>query len=229
MNTQLLIPAAGIGRRLACGGPKALVAVGGAPLLVRTLQRFARLGLVGGAVVVAPPGHQEAFRQCLAGAFPGADLLVTEGGAERQVSVANGLAQLAKDTDLVVIHDAARPFVPESAIEASREAAAECGAATVADPCTDTILEADAENYLERTPHRERLWACQTPQSFRVAVIREAHARAQRDGFTGTDDASLVRRVGGRVKLVKGSPFNFKITTPADLALATLLIEGGMV
>jgi len=229
VKIQLMIPAAGMGLRLTHNRPKALVDLAGAALLVHTLNRFMPLGLVAGAVIVVPPGHEKAFEACLDTAFPGTPLTFAHGGPKRQVSVAKGLEQLAHDTDIVVIHDAARPFVPQSAIEASCEAAAECGAATVAIPCSDTILEADSENYLEATPARQWLWACQTPQTFRVSVIRKAHETARREGFAETDDASIVRRAGGRVKLVMGSPLNFKVTTPADLALAESMIERGLV
>lgn len=229
MNVQLLIPAAGLGRRLGLDCPKGLAEIGGTPLFVRTLARFLPLGFLDGAVLIVPPGWMDPFRNGVAAAFPHTDFAFVEGGPERQTSVANGLDRLVKDTDLVIIHDAARPFVPATAIEAACAAAAECGAATVAIPCTDTILEADADDFLLATPERDRLWACQTPQTFRVPVIRAAHDAARRDGFLGTDDASLVRRMGGQVKLVMGSRFNIKVTTPADLALAELLIQGGLV
>lgn len=113
-------------------------------------------------------------------------------------------------------------------IRASVDGAAEFGAATVAIPSIDTILVSDADAFLADTPDRKTLWACQTPQTFRVDVLRHAHKEAQRVGFTGTDDASLVRRAGGKVKLVMGSPLNFKVTTPQDLALARCVIEGGL-
>jgi 2-C-methyl-D-erythritol 4-phosphate cytidylyltransferase len=98
----------------------------------------------------------------------------------------------------------------------------------VAIPSVDTILVGDKDGFLVSTPERARLWACQTPQTFRVGVIREAHRQARAQGFTATDDASLVRRVGGRVKLVLGTPLNFKITTPFDLAMAQLVLEEGL-
>lgn len=229
MKTQLLIPAAGGGVRLGCQGPKALVDVAGTPLLVRTLWRFAPLGLLDNAVIVFPSGWKDAFEAALAAAFPGTPFVCVEGGAERQVSVSHGLAALDPDTRLVVIHDAARPFVPAKAVSASCEAARASGAATVAVPCSDTILEADEARFLVGTPDRTRLWACQTPQTFQVDVIRQAYERAWCEGVVGTDDATLVRRTGGNVRLVMGSPLNFKVTTPDDLALAELLIKEGTV
>lgn len=225
MKAQLLIPAAGMGLRLGGETPKALVDLEGKPLLVRTLDRFASLDLVDDAVVVVPPGQKDVFRAVLEEAFPGSTMALVHGGEERQHSVENGLDALAPDTEIVVIHDAARPFVPAQAVRASLEAAAADGAATVAIPCVDTILEADGDQYLEETPDRTVLWACQTPQTFRVDVIRKAHAEAREKGLAATDDATVVRLCGGRPKLVMGSPLNFKVTTPEDFALAQAVIR----
>lgn len=229
-----MIPAAGLGTRLRTDLPKALVDLAGRPLLVRTLERLESLGLAEGAIVLVAPGHRSSFESVLREAFPGHGLLLFEGGAERQDSVAIGLGCLDPATEIVVIHDAARPFVAPGSVTASIEAAAACGAATVAIPSVDTILESEEDApmdtpYLAQTPDRCRLWACQTPQTFRVAVIRQAHEAARRDGHIGTDDASLVRRMGGTVRLVLGTPLNFKVTTPADLALAACVIREGLV
>jgi 2-C-methyl-D-erythritol 4-phosphate cytidylyltransferase len=229
VKTQLLIPAAGLGVRLGAEGPKALVPLAGKPMLAHTLERFRPLGLIPAAIVLIAPEHRALFETALDAAFPGMALRLVPGGAERQESVANGLAALDADTEIVVIHDAARPFVATASIQASIEAAAEFGAATVAIPSVDTILEGDADAFLTATPDRTRLWACQTPQTFRTEVIREAHRRARADGFLGTDDASLVRRIGGPVKLVHGTRLNMKLTTPDDRRLAELIAGGQFV
>jgi len=228
VRCQLLIPAAGAGRRMGLDQPKALMRVGGEPLVVRTLRRFVPLDLIDRAVIVVSPGYESVFESALQSAFPDARFSFTLGGDERQISVANGLACLDPDTDIVVIHDAGRPFVSGDAIRASIRAAEECGAATVAIPTVDTVLRADAERRLIDTPDRRFLWMCQTPQTFRVPVIHAAHASARLENYIGTDDASLVRRIGGEVKLVMGSPFNFKITTPADLVMAEYVIKEGL-
>ncbi len=228
MRTQLLIPAAGSGRRLGCDGPKALVDVAGKPLLIRALERFNGLGLTNDAVIIVAGEFRPAYESALIEAFPAARFSLVAGGAERQHSVENGLAVLDPDTEVVVIHDAARPFVSPESVAESIRAAAECGAATVAVPTIDTILVADKNGFLEDTPDRTRLWACQTPQTFRVPVIRDAHLKARYEGYLGTDDATLVQRTGGRVKIVRGSPLNFKITTPTDLALACCVVERGL-
>lgn len=216
-----MLPAAGQGLRLGAGQPKALASLGGRALLIHTLSRFAPLGLVHTAVILAPAGHTETYEALLGEFFPGHACTVLEGGAERQASVERGIAALDRGTEIVIIHDAARPFPPEQAVREAMEAAnGEYDGATVALPCADTILVGDTEQLLRHTPERRYMWACQTPQVFPVAVIRAAHERARTEGFQATDDASLVQRMGGRVKLVHGSPLNFKVTSAADLALA---------
>lgn len=225
MKVQLLVPAAGAGVRLGSPLPKALVDLAGTPMLVRTLRRFAPLNLVANAVIVVPANECARFEKVLAEAFPGLTLILVPGGAERQASVSFGLEALRPATEIVVIHDAARPFIGVDSVRASIEAAAEHGAATVAIPAVDTILRADGEGFLDTTPERARMWACQTPQTFRVETIGTAHAHARKARLQATDDATLVRLAGGHVKLVMGSPLNLKVTTPLDLALAELIVR----
>ncbi|HEO71669.1 MAG TPA: 2-C-methyl-D-erythritol 4-phosphate cytidylyltransferase [Candidatus Hydrogenedentes bacterium] len=227
MKTQLVIAAAGMGVRLGRAQPKALVGLAGQPMIVRTLMRFESMGLVDRAIVVVPGDYQAVFEETLAEAYPAVSLVFVRGGAQRQESVRRGLTCLDPATDIAVIHDAARPFVPERAIRKVCVTAAGEGAATMAIPCSDTILEVDEENRLLDTPDRQRLWTCQTPQAFRVPVIQEAHERALRQGFAVTDDASLARWAGYEVRVVMGSPLNFKITKPEDLMLAERMLQGG--
>ncbi len=217
-----------MGTRLGANKPKALVDLAGIPLLIRTLMRFNELDLISQCIITIAPQARAEFEDALCAHFPSLKVHLIDGGKERQDSVRNGLAALDPTTEIVIIHDAARPFVSAESIRASVDGAAEFGAATVAIPSIDTILVSDADAFLADTPDRKTLWACQTPQTFRVDVLRHAHKEAQRVGFTGTDDASLVRRAGGKVKLVMGSPLNFKVTTPQDLALARCVIEGGL-
>lgn len=225
VDARLLVPAAGMGRRLGAPRPKALAEIAGEALIVRTMSRFEPLGLVDDSVVVYPPGYEENFRAVLQEAFPRCRIHLCEGGAERQESVSRGLALVDPQADLILIHDAARPFVEADTIQAAISAADEYGAATVATPAVDTILEADGNGFLSRTPDRKHVWACQTPQVFRLDVIRAAHARAARAGTSFTDDATLVHSYGGRVKIVSGSAKNFKITTEEDARHADYLIR----
>ncbi len=225
MNAYLLVPAAGLGKRLLRPEPKALVDLAGEPLLIRTLRRFAPLGLVRNAVVMVPLHHEPGFRAAIDRAFPGAQVQLCPGGAERQHSVARGLDALATDDGVVVIHDAARPFVDPDTVREAISEARKHGAATVATPCVDTILHASKDQFLEDTPDRSRLWACQTPQVFRIGLLREAHRRAAAEGRIYTDDATLVLAHGAPVRIVAGSPRNFKVTTPEDLRYAEFLIK----
>lgn len=228
-KTQVIIPAAGSGTRLGCDGPKALVPLNGVPMLIHTLRRFAAAKLLDGLILVASSAHCAAIEGAVRTHFPGASVPVVIGGAERQDSVANGLTALDADTEIVAIHDAARPFIAVDSIRASIAMAALHGAATVAIRCIDTILQADPDAFLQATPERSGLWACQTPQTFQVPLIRDAYIRARAEGFLGTDDATLARRAGAEVKLVEGTAFNFKVTTPSDLVLANLLLREGIV
>lgn len=227
MKHTLLLAAAGPGTRLGLHKPKALIDIGGVSLLVRTLRRFEAAGLVDGAVIAVAPESRAAFEAVLTEFYGQSNFRVVEGGAERQISVAKALAKVDESTDLVVIHDAARPFVDESDIQATIAAAEATGAATLATPCVDTILESDDGRMLIDTPARERLWLCETPQVFALDIIREAHARAAERGLRYTDDATLVRESGHPVKIVAGRPGNVKITTKADLAFAEYVVQKG--
>ncbi len=223
VDARLLVPAAGMGRRLGAPRPKALAEIAGEALIVRTLARFEPLGLVDESVVVYAPGYEDNFRAVLQESFPRSRIHLCEGGAERQDSVSRGLALVDPQADFVIIHDAARPFIETDTILAAIRAAEESGAATVATAAVDTILEDDGAGNLDRTPDRKHVWACQTPQVFRLDVIRAAHARAARAGKTFTDDATLVHSFGGRVRIVSGSARNFKITTEEDARHAEYL------
>jgi len=159
---------------------------------------------------------------------PGAKVAcLVEGGATRQESVWKGLNALPPPLgaeDLVAIHDGARPFLSRQLLEACLKQARRTGAALAAAPVSDTVKRVQ-EGLVEHTLPREHLWLAQTPQVFRRDLILEAHRRAQQDGFVGTDDASLVERLGHRVAVVPSSAANLKVTTPLDLALARLIAE----
>ncbi len=226
MKAQLLIAAAGMGRRLGLQGPKALARLGGKSLVAATLERLLPLNLTPPTLVLFPKGYGAAFREHLE-TLPAQTLLV-EGGEERQDSVRRGLDALNNDTEIVVIHDAARPFAPIEAIAEAMEAAHRVGAATLASPAVDTILMDDGGGMLASTPDRSRLWACQTPQVFQTAIIRQAYALAQLQGLRCTDDATLAKAAGTPVALVDGGPMNFKITTRLDLDFANYLWDKGI-
>jgi 2-C-methyl-D-erythritol 4-phosphate cytidylyltransferase len=225
MHVTAIVPAAGGGTRLSSPTPKQYMPLGGTPVLARTLQALRHSRYVSRLILVVPPGHELRCRSEILEPFDlDVDALVP-GGEDRQASVYAGLVLAGSETDLILVHDGARPFITPEVIEGAVDAAAETGAAVVAIPVTDTIKVANPAGWVLESPERGRLWAAQTPQVFRVALLREAHTRALRDGFRSTDDSALVERLGHPVRLVPGSPENLKITTAADLALADRILH----
>jgi len=230
MAVHALIPAAGSGRRMGADGNKQYLPLGDRPILAHTLARLAALEAIDGLHVIVPADECRYCRDEIVDRFALSKICgVVAGGAERQDSVRHGLAACgAADDDLVLIHDGVRPFFPAAQIAPLLAAAAVVGAALLAVPAQDTIKEV-ADGRVVKTLDRSRLWQVQTPQAFRFAVIRAAHARAWEAGHAGTDDAALIEWCGWPVAVLPGSPFNFKLTTPADLALARALLAAGIV
>jgi 2-C-methyl-D-erythritol 4-phosphate cytidylyltransferase len=150
---------------------------------------------------------------------------IIPGGKRRQESVKNGIDALPEGTEIAVIHDGVRPFVTREMIEDSIRSAERFGAVVMAMPMKETIKMANPDGTILKTLDRETLWQIQTPQTFQANVIREAHQKASEEGFTGTDDASLVERLGMKVHILPGSYTNIKITTPEDLILANLFLQ----
>lgn len=226
MHVNVVIVAAGKGTRLQSELPKPFLSVAGKPILVHTLRRFVPIEAVRRIVVVVAAEREALCQEVLHthGPWP-QPMTVVHGGAERQDSVRNGLAALEPQCEIVVIHDAARPFISVEAIQCSINAAAEVGSAVVATPVRDTIKRADAQHTIRETVSRHNLWLAQTPQTFQVEVIRAAHRWAQQRDIAGTDDATLVEQMGRPVRIVPGGALNFKITTPDDLALAQAVLQ----
>jgi len=218
-----VIAAAGSGQRLGAGGPKALVELGGRPLAAWSLAALGEASTVTAAVVAAPPGEVERFEAMVAAAGVPLPVKVVAGGESRSESVSAALAET--DAELVVVHDAARPLATADLFDAvvSRLAGdAGCDCAIAAAPITDTVKEV-ADEVVERTLDRSRLWGAQTPQAFRAVRLREALSAA--DSLAdATDDAMLVERIGGRVAIHPAPPENIKVTTPLDLRVAGLLL-----
>jgi 2-C-methyl-D-erythritol 4-phosphate cytidylyltransferase len=219
-----IVVAAGSGERLGAGRPKAFVALAGRPMVAWSLDAIAAAG-VPRAIVAVPPGHGAAAEEALAGAagdFPGG-LALVEGGATRSASVRNALAA-AGDVEAVAVHDAARPMVGAELFTRTLAALAHVDAAIAAARVTDTVKEAGEDGLVVRTHDRSRLWAIQTPQAFRADVLARALDVPDDVLAQATDDAWLVERAGGSVRVVESSPANFKVTTPHDLALAESLL-----
>jgi 2-C-methyl-D-erythritol 4-phosphate cytidylyltransferase len=224
LRAAAIVVAAGSGERLGAGRPKAFVALAGRPMVAWSLDAIAAAG-VPRAVVAVPPGHGAAAEDALGGAagdFPLGFALV-EGGETRSASVRNALAA-AGDVDAVAVHDAARPLASAELFTATLDALEDADAAIAAARVADTIKEAGPDGVVVRTLDRSRLWAIQTPQAFRAAELRRALDVPDDVLARATDDAWLIERAGGSVRVVESSPANFKVTTPHDLAVAESLL-----
>jgi 2-C-methyl-D-erythritol 4-phosphate cytidylyltransferase len=215
-----IIVAAGAGLRMG-GIDKLFADVGGMPLLARTLTAFEACPSVDQIILVASESNLDrCWKLVRSYGFKKVTELVP-GGARRQDSVQQGLDQV-KDSLWVMIHDGVRPFIDDTLIAAGIEAAREFGASVAAVPVKDTIKVVNADHFVRNTPKRETLWAAQTPQVFRIDVIRAAY----RDAFGDvTDDAMLLERLGQPVKVYQGSYENIKITTPEDLDMAECILK----
>jgi 2-C-methyl-D-erythritol 4-phosphate cytidylyltransferase len=238
MKIFVIIPAAGLGTRMGwrasgergrAGPVKQFAELGGVPILLHTLRRFTNRTDVHQVYVALRAEDVGAFREQMRQEPSGRRVSAVEGGDTRQQSVKNALSEIKGDAgDLVVVHDAVRPLVDDEIITAVIEAAARYGAAIAGIPAVDTIKNVDrtAEGaVVTSTVPRERVVLAQTPQAFRYQVIKNAFDQAAADGFTGTDEASIVERSGQEVAVVMGSPRNIKITTPGDLELAEFYLS----
>lgn len=217
-----VLSAAGRGERFGAAEPKALVEIRGVPMLVHALRGLASVSEISIIVVVAPPDRLDTVRSMIRHAgFTG--LQVVPGGETRTASVRAGVAVLPSETDVILVHDAARPFTPTPVIE-SVIGAIRSGADAVVPgiPVIDTVKVVDEEGVVIETPARGRLRAIQTPQGFRATMLRAALDEPE-DG--ATDDAQMVERLGGVVRVVPGHPDALKITTPEDLLRAEALAE----
>jgi 2-C-methyl-D-erythritol 4-phosphate cytidylyltransferase len=195
----------------------------GAPIVVHTVRKFASLAVVTEIVIAVRGEDREWVAEMMAGEFSDGRVRVVEGGNSRQQSVSNALATLGTDTDLVAVHDAVRPFIEEETIHKVFAEAAETGAAIVGVPVVDTVKQVShgtGRVRIRGTLQREKLVLAQTPQVFRYALLTRAFELAQKDGFTGTDESSLVERLDVEVGVVLGSDRNIKITKPGDMDLA---------
>jgi 2-C-methyl-D-erythritol 4-phosphate cytidylyltransferase len=238
MKVVVIIPAAGLGTRMAPVSSakgkqpsKQFTELGGTPILIHTLRRFAASPRVTSIFVALRKDEMAGFRERLRG--EAADLKnkveLVEGGEHRQHSVANAMAAIsASADDIVLVHDAVRPFVTPEIIDEVIRGAEKFGAAIAGMPAVDTVkkVERTADGALvTATIPREHVVMAQTPQGFRYEVLKKAFDEATADGFVGTDEASLVERSGHEVAVVMGSPRNIKITNPGDMELAEFYLR----
>jgi 2-C-methyl-D-erythritol 4-phosphate cytidylyltransferase len=225
-----IVAAAGMGRRMGGAVSKQRLELKGKAVLLHTLEKLCAAGVLSECIVVVPQGEIEVY-QSLASELDaswGCILRFTEGGADRNASVRQGLEALNEACTYVLIHDGARPFVPVACVVSAVKKALETGAAVVAVPVKDTIKIVGPEGVIESTPDRSRLYQIQTPQVFRRDWIEEAHKAALVQGRVSTDDSALVECLGYSVHIVPGSYYNLKLTTPEDLVLANNLLEADM-
>lgn len=231
MKVSVILPAAGLGTRMAPVGGEAPVGrkqfltLHGSPILIHTMRRFDACPSVSEMVIALRAEDREWFEGAAANEHFTKTVRFAPGGDSRQESVANALETLGSDVDLVAVHDAVRPFVSVEAIEAVIAKAAETGAAILGVVPVDTVKQVHLHEIRTTIP-RERLVLAQTPQVFRVSLLREAFAKARAENFTGTDEASLVERLETvPVSVVPGSERNIKITKASDLALADYFLS----
>lgn len=226
MKVVALIVAAGRGSRMGAKESKPYLVLSGKPILAHTLSEFERCSLIDETVLIVAGNEIEHARVSIVENFGFKKIgKIISGGQQRQDSVWEGLKALRNDYDLVIIHDGVRPFVSQEILEQSIQLTASCGAAIVAVPVKDTIKIASKQKVVIETLDRSKVWAVQTPQTFKHDILKRAFEKAFEDGFYGTDDASLVERMGVKVEIIPGSYENIKITTPEDLTLGEAVLR----
>lgn len=222
-----LIPAAGMGKRMGASINKQYLQLRGMPIVARTISVFEQSPLIDAIYLVIPAEEIPYCREHVVEAYGFTKVVaIVPGGSERQNSVLNGLRSMRKfasDDDVILIHDGVRPLITEALLQESITLARLRDGVLVAVPVKDTIKTVHGGVVID-TPDRELLWQAQTPQTFRFSKIFTAHRAAENDGFIGTDDASLVERIGGKMHIIRGNYRNMKITTPEDLIFAEAIL-----
>lgn len=231
MHVTAIVVAAGAGRRIGGEIPKTYLPIAGRSLVLRTLDRLFSAKTVENVVLVVAANDFERCNAMLSAdaALRHRPFRLQTGGATRQQSAKRGLEIVGPETDIVVIHDGARPFVSAALIDRCVAAATEKGAVVTGLPARDTIKVVGDDRLIQATPERKNLWEIQTPQVFLKELIVAAHERAEKDGVEITDDAMAVERLGRPVYVVEGERTNFKITVPEDVWLAEMMIREGRV
>ncbi|MBS4221059.1 2-C-methyl-D-erythritol 4-phosphate cytidylyltransferase [Bacillus sp. FJAT-49711] len=220
MNYQVIIPAAGSGKRMGAGYNKLLMNLAGRPIILHTLDVFEKDPYCSRIILVIQPDDEPFFKD-IQSRYPKIHIVL--GGSERQYSVYNGL-KAAEADGIILVHDGARPFIRPKTISSLVECARKEGAAIAAVPVKDTIKKATDLKVIE-TVDRSSLWQVQTPQAFRFSVLQSAHEQAKLEGYLGTDEASLVEKGGYPVKIVESDYDNIKLTTPEDIYFAEAILR----
>ena len=215
-----IFPAAGRGSRMKANRNKILLELAGETILVQTLKKFAKVDRISNLIVAVAEDEIPLISTLLESKNFSKPIQIVAGGSERQFSIFNAIKFVPPESEIVLVHDAARPLVSIETINRVINAAIEFGGSIAAVPEKNTIKIATEDQFVQKTLPRNRLWEIQTPQAFRREIIEQAYESAMSENFLGTDDSSLVERIGAPVKIVESDPYNIKITTPDDLLFA---------
>jgi len=232
MNIAIIL-ASGQGKRMKAGKNKVLLEINNKPLIYYTIKPFQESNSIKSIVLVCKEKEKKFFKEIVKKYSLDKVVGLIEGGKERQDSAYNAvfyldkklLSKKNKEKHFLLFHNGANPFVAKKEIRESIENAKKFGACVVAHPTKDTVKEVNEKGLVEKTLERKKLWNMQTPQTIEFNLAKKAFGEARKNNFTGTDDVSLVEKIGKKVKVIEGSEFNFKITTPLDLELAEIIYK----
>lgn len=223
---SVIVAAAGMSNRMGSKVNKQFIALDNKPILAHTLEKFEESTCIDEVILVAKEDEVEYCRKEIVWKYGFKKVVkIIRGGKERQDSIYNGIMALNENTDIVLTHDGARPFVRMENIRDGIQGVLDHGACVIGVPVKDTIKVTDESKDIHHTPKRSMLWAAQTPQCFWVDLLKKGYQHAIREGIVGTDDSSLVEKVGHNVRMIMGNYDNIKITTPEDLIIGELLIN----
>ncbi|MDC8448485.1 MAG: 2-C-methyl-D-erythritol 4-phosphate cytidylyltransferase [Nitrospira sp.] len=224
-HTVALVPAAGRGLRMGGSVPKQFLSLGGQPLILHSLRVLQASSVIEGIILAVPQSEMDyCLKEIVAKHHFTKVTKVVPGGQERQDSVRHALEAVHDDVDVVLVHDAVRPFLTEHMVEGVVKTARAKGAAIIALPMKDTVKQVGADHVIERTVDRQSLWLAQTPQAFRRDWLLAAHRKAHAEGVRATDDAYLIEWTGHPVCVVEGSGENIKVTRPEDLVVGEAIL-----
>ena len=223
---SVIIAAAGMSNRMGSKINKQFLAIGNKPILAHSIDKFEKCKYVDEIILVAKEEEVEYCRKEIVRRYGFKKVInIVKGGKERQDSVYNGLLAVNEKADIVLTHDGARPFVKIESIENGIKGVIDYGACVIGVPVKDTIKVVTPSNVVHHTPKRSLLWAAQTPQCFWMSLLKKGYEMANQEGIIGTDDSSLVEKIGQPIKMIMGSYDNIKITTPEDLIIAESLLK----
>ena len=228
MKIVAIIAAAGKGKRMNARTGKSFIPIFGKPILAYTIEKFEKCKLIDKIYLIVSREEKEQCCRNIISKYNFSKIQeLVNGGETRQDSIYNGLNAIDRYTDIVVIHDGARPLVEENIIQDSIETAQKYGAAVTAIPIKDTIKKCGKDFIINKTLNREEIWRAQTPQTFKYDLIIQAYHQAYKEKYFATDDAAIVERFGNKVKLILGSEENIKITTPFDIIMVENFLKRG--